>query len=131
MKESAVKVLLRNRPCYRWRCYSLNNRPHRRPAGSSRDCCRRQGILFVGGEPKVGKKSAGSQPGPGAGRRQRPRRFPHTRGASCWSASSNYLRRSLFPRLAAMRRSVGAAADQNACWWTRARSAICSARRRD
>ena len=94
----------------------------------------RAGTVAAGRHPVCGRRaqggqeSAGGQSGAGAGRGQRPRRLPPSpRRAVFWSASSNCPRRSLWARLASMRRSVGAAADQNLLVDTRAGGNLLSA----
>ena len=112
----------------RWRSYSPNNRPRRRQAGSSRDGCRRKAILFVDGEPKVGKNLlvANLALALAAGKDRSGFTIPAARRVLV--CQFELPTPQSVSRLASMRRSVGTAADQT-CWWTPGPAAIYSARR--
>ena len=126
MKEAAAKTP-RNRPCYRWRSYSPSNRPRRRLAGSSRDCCRRQGILFVGGEPKVGKSLLVANLALALAAGKDRAGFPIPAARRVLVCQFELPTPQFVARLASMRRSVGAAADQNLLVDTRAGGNLLSA----
>src|SRR5881628_1684277 len=89
-----------------------------------------QGVLFVGGEPKVGKSllvaNLAMALASGSGRAG----FTIPLRAACWSASSSFPCRSLFP----VWRRCAVGWEQRptiTCWWTLVPEAICSMRRRD
>src|SRR5207245_4735342 len=89
-----------------------------------------QGVLFVGGEPKVGKSllvaNLAMALASGSGRAG----FTIPLRAACWSARSSFPCRSLFPVW--RRCAVGWEPPPiTTCWWTLALEAICSVRRKD
>ena len=89
-----------------------------------------QGILFVGGEPKVGKSLLVANLALALAAGKDRAGFPSPRRAVFWSASSNCPSRSLS---AAWRRCAAPweRPPIKTCWWIRAPAAICSAHRRD
>ena len=99
----------------------------RRRAGSNRDCCRPSGILFVGGEPKVGKSLlvANLALALAAGKDRAGFTIPAARRVLV--CQFELPTPQFVARLATMRRSLGAAADQNLLVDTRAGGNLLSA----
>ena len=83
-----------------------------------------QGILFVGGEPKVGKSLLVANLALALAASKTALDSPYPPRAACWCASSNYPRRSLFR---VWHRCVDrwARPPIKTCWWTLGRAAIC------
>ena len=79
-----------------------------------------EGILFVGGEPKVGKSLLVANLALALAAGKHPRRLPHPCRAPRFSRQFELPMPQFVTRLASMRRSVGAAADQNLLVDTRA-----------
>ena len=71
-----------------------------------------QGILFVGGEPKVGKSLLVANLALSLAAGRTASAFPSPRRAACSSASSSCRSPQFVSRLAIMRRAMGAAADR-------------------
>ena len=126
MKEAAPR-LPRNPRCYRWRSCSPSNRPRRRPGGSSRDCCRRRAFCLWAASPRWARVCWWP-----IWRWRWPR--AKTAPVSRIPAARRVLvcqfelpTPQFVARLATMRRSVGAAADQNLLVDTRAGGNLLSA----
>ena len=130
MKESAAKVP--PKPAVVSLAQLLTEQPAAPPPGwIEPGLLPPQGILFVGGEPKVGKSLLVANLALGAGRGQGPRRIPHPGGAPCFGlpvraayAAVCWASGGDAPIRRSRRRSEPAGGHAR-------RSAICSVRRRD
>lgn len=104
-----------------------SNRPHHRPRWSNQACCRAQGILFVGGEPKVGKSLLVSNLALSLAAGSDRLGFPVPAPRRVLVCQFELPIPQFVSRLATMRRPMGNAADQNLFVDTRATGHLLSA----